>query len=84
MTAINRHGTIKKEDRMQKLPKDRFLVLQAKAFDIIDKIDIDSLSEGINTAELAYILSMVDNIVTITTSLKIKNFSEEVDNEKPT
>lgn len=46
--------------------------LQAKAYDIIKSIDIDKLvSGGLTNIELAYILSHVNNVVTIQANLKI-------------
>jgi hypothetical protein len=46
--------------------------LREKAFDIIDLVDIDKLiSNGLTTIELAYVLSLVDNIISIKASTRI-------------
>lgn len=46
--------------------------LREKAYDIIDLVDIDKLvSNGLTTIELAYVLSLVDNIISIKASTRM-------------
>lgn len=53
--------------------KERLKFLNKKAIDIVNGIDIQKLTDGIDNVELAYVLSTVDNIVTIKSNLEFVN-----------
>jgi hypothetical protein len=51
--------------------------LQDRAYDIIEKVDIKKLASGLDNVELAYVLSVVDNILTVKSQQYIEKRKEE-------